>query len=189
MVPVNRQAAHGVSGRGLSRDASPLVYRNKVLSQEELDEIWETRPREKPKKKKKRKGVLFSRRHKKKRKLTLKDIEMARENKMRSFCVKTLKEIIVQPCAEVYGRMHLFEIVGHFANGERHPLRKLPRFSERLDCQQFLEDFVVRRKAECAAVLLSKRLAVKVAETITRVVTDDDFAHYFPVESREMGLG
>ena len=166
LKPVNKQAALVMSGKKrkrVVRHAPQLPCRIvRVLSPEELVEMRENCPQQK----KKRKGYWFFRKRRKKWKLT----------PVTSLCVDTLKEVVVQPSGT------LFEIAGSFNNGEQHPLRKLPEFSSRPDCWQFLEYFVVRRKAECAAVLLSKRLGVKVAKSISGIVTDNDLALYYPAE-------
>lgn len=170
LKPVNKQAALGMSGKKhkrVVRHAPQLPWLDKVYSPEELDKIWKYHPPQKKKgEKKKRKCYWTARKRKKKWKLT----------PVTPLCVDTLKEVVVQPSGT------LFELAGRFDNGEQHPLRKLPMFSSRPDCQPFLEYFVKGRKAECAALLLSKRLGVKVAKSISGIVTDNDLALYYPAE-------
>jgi len=170
LKPVNKQAALGMSGKKhkrVVRHASQLPCRVvRVLSLEEIVETWKYLPPQTPKRKKKQKGYWFFRKRKKKWKLT----------PVTPLCVDTLKEVVVQPSGT------LFELAGRFNNGQQHPLQKLPMFSSRSDCRQFLKYFVVRRKAECAAVLLSKQLGVKVAKSISGIVTDNDLALYYPAE-------
>lgn len=101
-------------------------------------------------------------------------------------CVETLEKLILRSCIGVDGAPISYIIAGCFKHGGTGmPLRYIPAFSQRADCWPFLEEFVVRRRAECAAVLLARRLGVGTTKTIEEAVSEADLSFYYPVESRE----
>ena len=64
------------------------------------------------------------------------------------------------------------------------PLRYCAEFSRRAEFVPFLEEFSTRKQAECAMVVLARKLGSRVAEAIAKKTTDEDIAKYFPEESQ-----
>jgi len=102
--------------------------------------------------------------------------------------ISRLQKLTLRTCVGPDGTPIGFVIAGIFKKcKEAIPLRYTAEFSRRADCWPFLEEFVVRRRAECAAVLLGRRLGVRPTKPIVDSVTKTDLEYYYPVESREKG--
>ena len=100
-----------------------------------------------------------------------------------------LTKLTLRTCTGVDGSPISYIVAGCFKCGVTpYPLRYLCSFSQRPECWPFLDEFVVRRRAACAAVLLAHRLGVKVTQNIAESVNRNDFAFYYPIESKELGL-
>lgn len=105
-----------------------------------------------------------------------------------AFRLDALKKLVVLSCVDARG-ISIAYVVGGFFDSivSVFPLRYVHEFSRRGDCWPFLEEFTIRRRAECAAVLLARRLGVRVARGIEESISESDLVFYYPVESREGG--
>ena len=104
------------------------------------------------------------------------------------FHFEALEKVAVMSCIGVDGVPIAHVLTGFFKGASSYfPLRYHSEFSQRAICWPFLEEFSNKRRAECAAVLLARRLGVRVARGIADSVSESDLAFYYPVESREGG--
>ena len=104
------------------------------------------------------------------------------------FHLEALEKVAVMSCIGVDGVPIAHVLTGFFKGASSYfPLRYHSEFSQRACCWPFLEEFTNKRRAECAAVLLARRLGVRVARGIAESVSESDLAFYYPVESREGG--
>lgn len=102
------------------------------------------------------------------------------------FRFELLRKVAVASCVGVDGAPIAYVISGFFKDANSwFPLRYHKEFTQRACCWPFLEEFTVKRRAECAAVLLARRLGVRVAKGIAESISEADLAFYYPVESKE----
>ena len=165
--PINRLAAHGLSGRkgaGWTKNEKPpvLINMDRLPDNSNEQRKWELRQ-----------GVGAA--------------NLKKQKDQGGFRLGAVKKLVVMTCLDPYGGSTY--VVGGFFESvvSVFPLRYIHGLSQRVDCWPFLEEFTNKRRAECAAVLLARRLGVRVARGIADSVSESDLAFYYPVESREGG--
>ena len=165
--PINRLAAHGLSGRkgaGWTKNEKPpvLINMDRLPDNSNEQRKWELRQ-----------GVGAA--------------NLKKQKDQGGFRLDAVKKLVVMTCLDPYGGSTY--VVGGFCESvvSVFRLRYIRGLSQRVDCWPFLEEFTNKRRAECAAVLLARRLGVRVARGIAESVSESDLAFYYPVESREGG--
>ena len=153
--PINRLAAHGLSGRkgaGWTKNEKPpvLINTDRLPNNSNEQRKWELRQ-----------GVGAA--------------NLKKQKGQGGFHFEALEKVAVMSCIGVDGVPIAHVLTGFFKGASSYfPLRYHSEFSQRACCWPFLEEFTNKRRAECAAVLLARRLGARVAMGIVESVSDSN---------------